>query len=169
MLIFYRVLSYLLLPFALFLSFMAAILLLTAFGNISALLPLFIVTATVIYIFSSLTFIHRAILPSQPVKASLKDWIRVNAFVALSFGVLFIIQGIYLRGNEVFMEEVQRQMEAMTKQVGPEAMAKINLNQLMATVLNIMLVLGSVLIGHVLLGLVFLKKYGYLFTEKRSK
>jgi len=168
MFLFYRVLSYLLLPFALFLSFMAVILLLTAFGNISALLPLFMVSATVIYVFSSLTFIHRAILPNKPVKASLKDWIRVNAFVALSFGVLFVFQSIYLRGNEVFMEEVQRQMQTMSKQMGPEAMAKINLRKLLATVLDIMLILGSLIVAHVLLGLSFLKKYEYLFGEKRS-
>ncbi len=164
MLTLYRVLSYLLLPFALFLSFMAALLLLTAFGNISALLPLFIVGATVIYLFSSLSFIHRGVLPNMPVKASMKDWIRVNAFVTLFFGASFVFQGIYLRGNEAFMEEVQRQMASMSKQIGPEAMAKINLKTLIATVLNVILIIGSLLVAHVLIGLAFLKKYAHLFS-----
>lgn len=168
MLILHRVLSYLLLPFALFLAFMAAFLLLAAFGNISALLPLFIVGATTIYLFSSLSFIHRGVLPDLPVKASLKDWIRVNAFVALFFGASFIFQGLYLRGNAEFMEEVQRQMAVLSKQFGPEAIEKVDVKSLLGTVLNIMLVIGSLLVIHVVTGLGVLKKYGYLFSLKKQ-
>ena len=161
MLIAYRILTYLLIPLALILGLLALVAFMAAAANITALLPAFLCGATVIYIFTSLSFLQKGVLAHQPCKASLYDWIKVNGFVTLFMGSLFVFQSIYFRGNTELAEQMQSQMDAMADEIKTKDVPEVQ--QLIEWVINFMLVTGVLLLTHVLLGFQMLKKYAGVF------
>lgn len=90
----FKVLTYLLVPFALLFAFMDILFILSAFANPAILLVAFMFTAFVIYVFTSLKFFNRSIQHGLPSKAQLKDWIKVNAYVSLFLGSIFFINSL---------------------------------------------------------------------------
>jgi hypothetical protein len=161
MLLAYRILTYVLVPLALLLGLLALVSLMASAANVAALLPAFLCGATVIYIFTSLSFLQKGVLAHQPCKASLYDWIRVNGFVALFMGSLFVFQSIYFRGNTEIAEQMQSQMDAMADEMKTKDVPEVR--QLIKWVINFMLVTGVLLLTHVLLGFQMLKKYAGVF------
>lgn len=162
MLIFYRILTYLLLPVAGLFGMSTLFLLMSALGNVAALLPAFLTGATVLYIFYSFRFLQSGILPGKPVKASMRDWIRVNAFVALFYGSLFLVNGILLRNNQELIDQVNAQIDTMRDQMPELAKEEIDVSKILRTALLIMTILGSMLVGHVLLTFGYLRQYAHL-------
>ncbi|MCU0387744.1 MAG: hypothetical protein MUE71_03955 [Chitinophagaceae bacterium] len=165
MVIVYRILSYILLPFGAILGFLTIITLFASLANPTGLLPAFLCGATVIYLITSFNFLHKSMLGGLQSKPSLFDWIRVNGFVALALGALFVFQSIYFRNNNMINEQLQAQMDEMASQMPDAEMP--DLNKIIKWVLNFMLVSGSLLIAHTLLTLNFLKKYPHLFGKKQ--
>lgn len=90
----YTVLSYLLIPIALFFAFLDILILLTSLANPSALIMVFIVACLVIYTFTSFKFLKQGIQKEQIQSKKLKDWIKVNSFVSLFLCSLFFINSI---------------------------------------------------------------------------
>jgi hypothetical protein len=164
MILLYRILSYILIPFGAILGFLTIITLFASFANIAGLLPAFLCGATVIYLISSFNFLHKSILGGQQSKSSLYDWIRVNGFVALALGALFVFQSIYFRNNPMINEQLQAQMEEMASQMPDQKLP--DLNRIVTWVLNFMLVSGSIIVIHTALTLNFLKKYKDMFGSK---
>lgn len=160
----YRLLTYLLLPLGLLFLFLTLASLLAATGNIAALLPAFLCGATVIYIGASMQFLHRGILDGQPLKPGLWDWIRVNGFVALFIGSLFLFQSIYFRDNPELTEQLKVQLDAMPDEVEMDKLP--DLTTIVSWVLNFMFVCGVLIIIHVFLGFTLLRKYAYLFGSQ---
>jgi len=142
---------------------LALISLTAALGNFAALLPAFVCGCTVIYLVTSFNFLQKGILLKQPQKPPHFDWIRVNGFVALFLGSLFIFQSIYFRGNDELNETVQTRVEAMAKEMKtgeiPDA------KQIIHWVLNFMLISGLCLNAHIWLSFLFLKKFAGLFGK----
>jgi hypothetical protein len=159
----YRILTYILLPFGAIVGLLALISLTAALGNFAALLPAFVCGCTVIYLVTSFNFLQKGILLKQPQKPPHFDWIRVNGFVALFLGSLFIFQSIYFRGNDELNETVQTRVEAMAKEMKtgeiPDA------KQIIHWVLNFMLISGLCLNAHIGLSFLFLKKFAGLFGK----
>ena len=85
----YAILTYILIPFALFFGVIDFVLLLSALANPSALIFVFIVACLVIYTFVSLKFLRTGLQKEQIMAKSLKDWIKVNAYVSLFLCSLF--------------------------------------------------------------------------------
>jgi hypothetical protein len=160
----YRILTYLLLPFAAILGLLTILTLFASFANIAGLLPAFLCGATVIYLVVSFNFLHRSILSGQPSKPSQYDWIRVNGFVALFMGILFIFQSIYFRDKPELNEQLQIQMETMKADM-PDGGQMPDLQKVVNWVLNFMLVTGLLLSMHVLATFSFLKKYAGSFRN----
>jgi hypothetical protein len=96
---FYRIISFILLPVAGILGFFGLFALMAAVANPSFLLGVFMLACIVIYTFCSFSFLSKGILGNRPCKPSLRDWIRVNAFVSLAFAVLSLGQGFAYLGN----------------------------------------------------------------------
>lgn len=159
----YRILTYILLPFGAIIGLLAFISLMAALGNLAALLPAFVCGCTVIYLVTSYNFLHKGILLSQAQKPSQFDWIRVNGFVALFMGSLFIFQSIYFRGNTDFNESVQAQLEIMVKEM-PEGEVP-DVKKLITWVLNFMLFSGILLNTHIFMSFLYLKKFAGLFGK----
>jgi len=97
----YLVLSYILIPIALFFGFMVSIAFIIAFANPSVLLPAFAMACIVIYSFSSFKFLKLGIEREQILTNKLKDWIKVNAYVSLLMFCLIFLNavGIFLSND----------------------------------------------------------------------
>ncbi len=160
----YRILTYILLPFAAILGLLTLVTLFASLANIAGLLPAFLCGATVIYIVVSFNFLHKSILGGLPSKPSLYDWIRVNGFVALFMGALFIFQSIYFRDKPDLNQQLQAQMEAMKADM-PDAGPLPDLNKIVRWVLNFMLLAGSLLVLHVITTFAFLRKFAGYFRN----
>ena len=78
----YTILSYLLIPIALFFGFLDIIFLFSSLANPSALILVFILACLVIYTFASFRFLKGGIEKELPQPLKLKDWIKVNAYVS---------------------------------------------------------------------------------------
>ena len=159
----YKVLTYILIPIALFLGFIDTILLMVSLLNPANLLYVFILACFVIYIFVSFKFLRQGVQTEQPLKKSLKDWIKVNAIASIFLGSLFCLNGlsILLSDNTTLSKYID---EIITLQ--PDFPKEISA----ATILNILkgisvafLIIGTVGLLHIRMTFRFLKKYGYLF------
>src|SRR5436309_5555010 len=101
LLIVYRLLSFVLLPIAVIIGILDIPLFLLALANPAALLPVFALTCIVIYVFTFFTFFIKCILVGRQCKQSLRDWIRVNAFVSIADSGLGVIDYISLISNKI--------------------------------------------------------------------
>src|SRR3954453_10388601 len=134
MLVVYRILTFILLPIAALMGFIDISLLLMALANPAALLPVFAIACIVIYIFTSLSFLTKGITDGRQCKPSLRDWIRVNAYVSIAFGGLGIIEYITLLKNKNIAAEVIKQ--AMQQQNIPAGMTIDQLQQLLLSFMS---------------------------------
>ena len=91
----YTVLSYCLIPIALFFAFLDIIILATSLANPSALIMVFIVACLVIYTYTSFKFLKTGVEREQIQTKKTKDWIKVNAYVSLFLCSLFFINLSY--------------------------------------------------------------------------
>jgi|SRR4051812_45399718 hypothetical protein len=161
LLIIYRLLTFILLPIAAILGFLDISLLLLALANPAALFPVFAIACIVIYIFTSFSFLVKGVLGGKECKHSLRDWIRVNAFVSIAFSALGIIEYITLVKNKTIAGEVIQQ--AVNQQTIPQGMTAGQLEQLLLKFLFIFFIFSIVLIFHILMSLRLLKQFSYLF------
>lgn len=163
----YRVLSYILLPFASFFAVMDLIMLMSALGNPSLLFAVFLIAAFCIYIFASLIFMKRHIDRNQHAKPSLKDWIKVNAYASLFLGFQFLISalGIFYMGEHDLRNVVDKFLETQ-----PNMPSEINVTlfvKIMKGAAYFLFFFSFVLLVHITMGLRLIKQYAYLFTEER--
>ena len=89
-LLIFRILTYLLLPVGLFFGTMAAGMLLLAFVNTQMLLPVFMLACFAIYVYCSNRFLQK-MKAKEEISKSLRDWMRVNAYVCIFMSILFIM------------------------------------------------------------------------------
>ena len=161
LLIVYRVLTFILLPIVAILGFIDISLLLMALANPAALLPAFAIACIVIYLFTSLNFLNKGITAGKPCKLSLRDWIRVNAFVSIAFSTLGIIEYITVLNNKAVRDEMVKQ--AMAQQGVATAISSGQMEQILLSFLFIFLIFSLALIVHIVMTFRLLKEYGYLF------
>lgn len=161
LLIVYRILTFILLPIAAILGFMDVSLVLIALANPAALLPVFAIACIVIYVFTSLSFLTKGILGGKPCKPSLRDWIRVNAFVSIAFSALGIIEYVTLLSNKSVAGEVIKQ--AMQQQSIPAGMTNAQLEQVLLSFLFFFFIFSVLLIAHIVMTFRLLKQFDYLF------
>lgn len=161
LLIVYRILTFILLPLAALMGFIDLSLILMALANPAALLPVFAIACIVIYVFTSLSFLVKGILGGKQCKPSLRDWIRVNAFVSLAFSGLAVLEYITLLTNKTIIGEVVKQ--AMQQPTIPQGMTAAELQQILLSFMFIFFIFSLVLIAHIIMSFRLLKQYGYLF------
>jgi predicted membrane channel-forming protein YqfA (hemolysin III family) len=162
-LLIYRIASYLLLPIAALMGFATLLFLMAALGNFAMLFPVFIAGSTVIYIFASFSFLQK-IDRKIPCKPSLKDWIKVNGFVAMFFvaqlltSVIFSITNPALT-NQAIESMIETQGSSM-KGIDPEMVKRT-----MKGMFYFMGLFGVVLFFHIFVSFRLLKQYAVLFGE----
>jgi cytochrome b561 len=159
----YRILTFILLPFAILLGGTGVLMLLIALANPQLLLQVFITAGFVFYTFSTLRFLTRHIDPERPAKVSTRDWIRVNAIVAAFLALRSIYS--FIVSITMSQAEVKKTFDQL-KELQP-SFSSINLN-FYSTVVQfaayLSLAFGAILLIHVLMSFKVLKKYGYLFS-----
>lgn len=133
-----------------------------ALSSPAALLPVFTMVATVIYVFTSFSFLQKAIVQQQAVKARLRDWIRVNAFVALFVAISSLMQGVTLLANPAIMKEALEQANSMMKQMNQPV--TYDLMAMMRGVLYFIIGFAAVLLTHIFISFQLLKKYKEYFV-----
>jgi hypothetical protein len=137
-----------------------------AFVNPAMLLGVFMLAAFVIYFVSTFRFLHRGILAQQMLKAKLRDWIKVNAYVTLPFAVLNFMQSLTVIRKPSLLDESIKQMVEMQQQIGLPVQEPGSYHDLMLKVIYIMAFLSVILLLHIMLTFSNLRKYEGLFETR---
>lgn len=162
----YRILTFILLPFALLLGGIGFFMLLMALANPQLLLQVFMVAAFVIYTFASMRLLGRHIEPAKPAKTALRDWIRVNGVVTgvmalsslLSFVSTVSMSPAELKATYDRMAELQPQMPTLMNANFYASMMKV--------AAYVSLVFGATTLTHIVMSFRLLKKYAHLFRQE---
>ncbi len=165
MLTLFRILTFLLIPVAVLFGLMDLVMLLVALGNPALLLGFFIVACFVIYVFASLKFMNTGIDRGAPCKPSLRDWVRVNAFVCIYMSVSTILTcSRYFFKSRAAMRAEFEQMLASQPNMPKMANADL-LYSVMQGSLYFMLLVSVVLLVHIIINFSLLKRYKHLFER----
>jgi len=105
----YRILSYILLIVAAFIGIGVLAGFFIALANPALLLNIFIAAAVVMYSISSFLFLINGIDGKKQLKTGMKDFIRVNGFVALFFCIMNLFQSITVIMNPAVLNEAVTQ------------------------------------------------------------
>ena len=123
----YRILSYILLIVAAFIGIGVLAGFFIALANPALLLNIFIAAAVVMYSISSFLFLINGIDGKKQLKTGMKDFIRVNGFVALFFCIMNLFQSITVIMNPAVLNEAVTQLPQMTtgQQLPKEMILKV--------------------------------------------
>jgi hypothetical protein len=163
LLIVYRLLTFILLPIAVIIGIVDVMFLFLALANPLALLIFFAIACIVIYVFTSFSFLTKGILGGRQCKPSLRDWIRVNAFVSIALSVLGIRDYIIIISNKSIVGNVVKQ--AKQQQTIPPELTAPQLEQMLLKFLFILFIFSIVLIIHIILSFRLLRQFSYLFKQ----
>lgn len=161
----YNILSYILLPFAALFGLIGLIGLLAALANPTALLGVFVMAATVIYTIASFAFLTKGIRQARPCKASLKDWIKVNAFVSIIFSLLILVEslGVIVKPG-LLREGLERTMSMPGFKLPPQVTFEMML-KVMKGFFVFMTFFSTILLIHIAITFRLLKAYHYVFDK----
>lgn len=164
----YRILTYILLPFAAYLSLNILGSLVMSLGNVGLLLSNFIIACLPIYIFTSSYFLFNGVFKAKSCKHGLKDWIKVNAYVSILFAAIMILCALAM--FMVFSnKELTAQLMAEFNSKNLPGIDQVNKDQLIRLIkiyLSVMLPFSIVLVIHIALTFKALKLYSHVFDEE---
>ncbi len=146
MAVLYKILSILLNTVALFLAISIVMSIPILLASPLNMLSAFMLLSIVLYAWFSNKFLKAVLIKQEPVKASLKDWIKVNGVVSLIYS-LFIILGMaaFIANPDVILSQM--------KEMGVEVQAKS-----ITVLLYILLAFGIVLFVHVVWTFVLMRR-----------
>jgi len=165
---FYRVITYILIPFASILGIMDLLMIPSAIGSPSILFSVFLLAAFSIYVFASLLFLVRHIDANKQAKHSLKDWVKVNAYASLFLGIQFLISAI-----SIFFMPTQDLSDYIDKFLGTQPNMPSTINtalfiKVMHVAAYFLFFFSLLLLAHITLGLRLIKQYAYLFMDEQA-
>lgn len=165
-LLLYRIFSYFLLIIAVILGIAALFALLLALSNPPLLLSVFVIVAVVIYSIVSFLFLINGLDGQRQQQPRLRDWIKVNAYVAVVFVVMNIFQSVAVLQNPAVLSEAVSQVSTIQQTktpLSPAMMLKV-----MKAVVWFLLFYALILGFHISLTFRYLKQYSSLFGEKSN-
>jgi hypothetical protein len=165
-LLIYRIFSYFLLIIAAILGIAALFALLIALSNPALLLSVFVIAAVVIYSIASFLFLLNGIDGKRQLQLKLRDWIKVNAYVAIVFVGMNIFQSIAVLQNPVILSDAVKQVSDMQQSNSPVSSALML--RIMKAVVWFLLFYAVVLGVHISFTFRYLKQYAHLFGEKSN-
>jgi len=161
----YKVLTFILLPFAALFGFFALIMFFIGLANPIILLPVCIMACFTVYAICCTVFVVKGISRQQPLKPSLKDWIKVNGYVTNVMAVISLINSV----SVVFYSKAQLKKLAeellSTQPAMPPGITVETIVSGMVVMSCIMLVFSVVLLIQLALSFRLVKKYQYLFES----
>jgi hypothetical protein len=161
----YRVLTFVLLPFAALLGFFALVMFFIGLANPIVLLPVCIMACFTIYAVCCTIFLVKGIGKQQACKPSLKDWIKVNGYVTAAMAVMSFINSFSL----LFYPKAQLMKLAgellAAQPVKPEGITVEAVVSILIGLSYVMLVFSVVVLIQLSLSFRLLKKYQHLFDS----
>lgn len=156
----YRIFSYILLIIGCILGIGVLASFFMALANPALLLNVFVGAAVVMYSISSFLFLIQGIDGKKQLKPGMKDFIRVNAFVATFFCVMSIFQSVTVISNPALLNEAISQFPKMNsaKELPPDFLLKI-----LKGAMWFMLIYSIILLAHIQISFRLLKQYAHLF------
>jgi hypothetical protein len=109
-LVLYRILTVLVNIFAVFIGITLIFGLMLVISNPGFALGFFMMLGAVLYAWYANKFLKTVIIQQQPFTKKQKDWLQVNAIVALIFGVLLLTQSIAFIRNPDLVKAAFEQM-----------------------------------------------------------
>jgi hypothetical protein len=165
-LLIYRIFSYFLLIIAAILGIAALFALFIALSNPALLLSVFVIVAVVIYSIASFLFLINGIDGKRQLQQKLRDWIKVNAYVAVVFVIMNIFQSIAVLQNPVILSDAVKQVSDMQQSNSPVSAAFML--RIMKAVVWFLLFYAVVLGVHISFTFRYLRQYAHLFGEKSN-
>ena len=161
----YRIITYLLLPFATVFALVTLVGILVALGNPQALLGVFFMACIVIYTYTSFSFLQK-IGPLKPAKPSLKDWIKVNAYVSIFFSTTLIIQTYYFfRDPNIAKAFIDQFMSVQGSNASVAVLTPEKIRAILNGVFEVFAAYAAVLLVHIFLTFRLLRQYASLFAR----
>lgn len=165
----FRILSAILMPIVFILAFIVLFFLLFSFSNPMMLLGIFVYACVVIYMVKSVQFFRRHVEAGIPAKANTRDWIRVNAFVAIFFVLQIIFNAVYMFvEHDKMIAMIQVMLNRMQDAEGTTAMP-VTGEQMYGAIKNLMiffLIFDVLLAVHIFCSFKIIKKYRDLFVQE---
>ena len=96
------------------------------------------------------------------MKKSTKDFIKVNAYVALFFASMSVFQSLTILMDPTVLKDAISQLSAIQKQ--DKGMSQYDLSSLMQQMIWVILFYGVALVTHVLISFKLLKTYSGIFS-----
>ncbi len=164
----FRILSFILLPIALFFIVMDFIAIVMALGNPSLFFPVFLLTGMIIYVLSSFYFLLMGLNRKQVLGASVKDWIKVNAYVTLFLGFQFMLisVSIFYMGSASLQEFADKALAAQPNM--PSQMNNGLFLKMIKGMAYFFFFLSLSLLVHISICFKLLKEYAHLFLPKEA-
>lgn len=162
----FRILTYVLVPISAFFGFMAVLMILPALANPPFLLVVFLCACMVIYVFSTLKFLTRGIERNTPCKPSLRDWIRVNAYVCMVTGFMIFLNsaGILMLGPVALRDFVTQALENQPNiPTGYDTEFFVGMIKIVA---GCLLFISIILVIHIFINFRLMKTYRHVFDNK---
>ena len=161
----YKILNFILLPFAALFGFLSVIMFFIALANPALLLLVFIIIGFTVYTIACSIFLFKGINNNQPCKPKLKDWIKVNGYVSVAMGVMMLMNTITLLFTKKSeLRPYAEQAVAAYPVKSPGINADALLNAMMAVSYG-MLVFSIALLIHLFITFRLIKKYQHLFGD----
>ena len=165
----FRILTFILVPIAALFGGIGFFTLLLALSNPQLLFAVFLLLSFAIYVFTSLTFLYKGIDPGKQCKPSLKDWIRVNAFVAGFLGIAFLqVVGAVFFSNPSDLQKLYDQ----TLEMQPNMSKMMNFSLYLSMLRGVgyfFLFISIALFIHIPLNFRLMKKYAHLFGAAKTE
>lgn len=154
-------------PVAFLIGFTAVTLLPQIFGNFAALLPFFVFSSVVIYIFLSNRFLKRIILLQGIMKPNMKDWIKVNGFVTLFLATMLLFVSISSLSKSEFFQTFADQMYESVTQIDAN-IKRVEIESSLRTMFKIFLGVALLIVAHFIMTFKLLKQYAGHFTNDNN-
>ena len=162
----FRILTFILVPIAVLFGIMSLVCIVNSFSSIAFLLIAFIFAAFVIYTFSSLIFLNRGLDRERACSPSLRDWIKVNAYVSTFMGVMMLMNTltIFSTGDITLRQALSQMLEAQPANLRPRISLDLYLTMIKA-IAWFMFFFSLVLLTHIQINFRIIKKYRHLFGD----
>ena len=164
----YKILTYILLPFAAIFGLLTVVTFFIAIANPAMFLGVFMLAAVAIYVFCCLRFVRQGINLQRPLTSKLKDWIKVNAYVASPFAIMNLLQSVTIIGKPSLLQEIVKQMTEMQQKAGFPTQPAGTYDAMLMGLLYVMLLFSIALFVHIILTFALLKKYNDHFEPTQS-
>ncbi|MGI8952683.1 MAG: hypothetical protein ACR2FN_14000 [Chitinophagaceae bacterium] len=162
LLIIYRIISFILLPIAAILALIDIFALFAALANPEFLLGVFMLACIIIYTIASFIFLIKGIQNAKHCKPSLRDWIRVNAFVSLAFVVISLSSSVQYLTDAALRQKAVDQTISMQSSM-PAGITKEFYTRFITGTLYFMLAYAVLLLAHIFISFILLKRYKNVF------